>query len=370
MGKAATAWMLRTAGIAAIALACAQPAQAAPAHTRDLQECATQTQSLADQRIAACTKLLQSGRLKGKPLGVTYGLRGLAYLDRGDVPHAIGDLNNAIQLAPDFAPAYQNRGNAWYARGNFGQALADYDATIKLDPESASPYINRATVRRDLGYTEGALEDYGRAISLGSDRAGAYRGRGELYLRAGDKAKALADFDRALKLDPDAPTFMLRAQAREASNDLNGALADYQEASHRDAKSVAALTAIAGIWKKRGNLDKAIITYDRAIGLEQNRPSTYKLRAEAYAARGERKKAMDDISRALKFSWNADLLKTRGALRLDDGDLAGAAHDADAILKINAQNADAFALRGAAFARKKDYARALPDLDRAIDGDD
>ena len=61
---------------------------------------------------------------------------------------------------------------------------------------------------------------------------------------------------------------------------------------------------------------------------------------------------MDDISRALKFSWNADLLKTRGALRLDDGDLAGAAHDADAILKLKPQSADAFALRGAAFARK------------------
>ncbi len=65
---------------------------------------------------------------------------------------------------------------------------------------------------------------------------------------------------------------------------------------------------------------------------------------------------MDDISRALKFTWNADLLKVRGALRLDDGDLAGVVHDADAMLKLNPQNADAFALRGAALARKKDYA--------------
>src|SRR3569623_1874116 len=313
MGKAATAWMLRTAGIAAIALACAQPAQAAPAHTRDLQECATQTQSLADQRIAACTKLLQSGRLKGKPLGVTYGLRGLAYLDRGDVQHAIGDLDSALKLAPDFAPAYQNRGNASYARGNYGQALADYDTTIKRDPESPSPYITRATARRDLGYNEGALEDYGRASSLGADRASAYRGRGELYLRAGDSAKALADLDRALKLDPDAPTYMLRAKTRETAGDLNGAMGDYQEASRRDDKNILALTAIAGIWRKRGDFDKAIGVYDRAIGLEQNRPATYKLRAEAYAAKGERKRAMDDISRALKFSWNADLLKTRGA---------------------------------------------------------
>src|SRR5690348_18514009 len=112
MRERKTAWLIQSAAVAAaLVAACASPAATA-AQTRDLRDCATQTQSLADQRIAACTKLLNSGRLKGKPLGVTYGLRGLAYLDRGDVPHAIGDLNNAIQIAPDFAPAYQNRGNA------------------------------------------------------------------------------------------------------------------------------------------------------------------------------------------------------------------------------------------------------------------
>ena len=116
--------------------------------------CATQTEDLADQRIAACTTVLKWGRLHGKPQGVAYALRGLAYLDRGDIAHAIGDLNQAITLAPDFAPAYQNRGNAWYARGNYGQAMADYDETIKLDASSASPFVNRATLRRDLGNTE------------------------------------------------------------------------------------------------------------------------------------------------------------------------------------------------------------------------
>src|SRR5208283_3647324 len=91
---------------------------AAQAPSREARLCATQTESLADQRIAACTSMLESGRLHGKQEGVAYELRGLAYLDRGDIAHAVADLNQAITLAPDFAPAYQNRGNAWYARGN------------------------------------------------------------------------------------------------------------------------------------------------------------------------------------------------------------------------------------------------------------
>ena len=107
--------------------------------------CATQTENLASAAHRRLHRLLSPGRLHGKPAGVAYALRGLAYLDRGDIAHAIADLNQAVALAPDFAPAYQNRGNAWYARGNFGQALADYDTAIKLDPNSPSPYVNRAT---------------------------------------------------------------------------------------------------------------------------------------------------------------------------------------------------------------------------------
>jgi len=188
-------------------------ADAAQAESRDARKCATQTESLADQRIAACASMLSAGLLHGNAEGVAYGLRGLAYLDRGDIAHAIADLNQAIALAPDFAPAYQNRGNAWYARGNYGQALADYDTAIKLDPNSSSPYVNRAAVRRDLGYVDGALEDYQKAISLGAGSARLYGGRGQLYLRQRDYVRALADFDHALQIEPSAANYMLRARA-------------------------------------------------------------------------------------------------------------------------------------------------------------
>ncbi|HSP48666.1 MAG TPA: tetratricopeptide repeat protein [Pseudolabrys sp.] len=87
-------------------------ADTAQAESREARMCATQTESLAEQRIAACTGMLSAGHLHSNTEGVAYGLRGLACLDRGDIAHAIADLNQAIALAPDFAPAYQNRGNA------------------------------------------------------------------------------------------------------------------------------------------------------------------------------------------------------------------------------------------------------------------
>src|ERR1043166_37853 len=358
------------ASVVALSQTHAAPLMRSGTMSHEARMCATQAEDIADQRIAACTNLLRAGRLRGEPEGVAYALRGLAYLDRNDVAHAIGDLNQAITLAPEFAPAYQNRGNAWYARGNYGAAMSDYDMTIKLDPNTASPYVNRATLRRDLGNANGALDDFAKALSINPRHPGAYSGRGELYLRQKNYNRAAADFDSALRLAPNLHNHMLRAQAREEAGNLDLALADYREASRLDSKNVPALTAEAGVLRKKGDFDKAIAANNRALAVDDKRPSTYKLRAEAYAAKGQRKLAMADIGRALKFTWTTDLLKTRAALRLDDGDMAGVVHDTEAMLKADPNNADALALQGVAYSRKKDYTHALAAFDKAIAAND
>ena len=202
-------------GLLAAAMA-AGPARA----QNSVRWCADQTESAANERIAACSALLKT-RISGKPMGVAYALRGLAYLDRGDIPNAIGDLDKAVNLAPDFAPAYQNRGNAWYGRGNFGRAISDYDMAIKLDPSAASAYANRATVRRDVGYTDGAMEDYARAISLDPRNGRPYTSRGELYLQQHNYSRAVADFEQAVRLSPNEANFMLLGKAQFAAGDFS-----------------------------------------------------------------------------------------------------------------------------------------------------
>jgi tetratricopeptide (TPR) repeat protein len=335
----------------------------------DARVCANQEKDLAVYRIQSCGAIIASGKLKGEALGVAYELRGLAHLDRDDVPHAIGDLNRAIELAPEFAPAYQNRGNAWYARGNFGQALADYDKAIALDPNSASPYINRAAVRRDLGYRDGALEDYARAIELRPAHAPTYNGRGQLYMARKDYARATADFDRAIQYDPSADNYMLRASAREAAGDLDGAIRNFQQAAKLDPKNVAPLNAMASVLYQKKDYDQQIAVLTHAVPLDEKPALSYRLRAEAWLAKGERKKAYADVARALQYAWSVNGLRVRGQMRLADGDADGALADAESMLKIENNNADAIALRGLSYARKKDYAKALPDLNKTIETD-
>ncbi len=214
--------------------------------TRDLRMCATQTRSLADQRIAACTALLKSGRLRGKPLGVAYELarprlsRPRRHPARHRRPQPRDRSSRRISRPPTRTAATPGTRAAITARRS--PITTPRSSSI---PNSPSPYVNRATVRRDLGYTEGALEDYQKAISLGSDRASAYRGRGQLYLRSGDYAKAHR------RLRP-------RAQARPGRADITCC-------ARRRARTAAISTARSPTTRKpRGATDKNIAGIDRA----------------------------------------------------------------------------------------------------------
>ena len=87
-----------------------------------------------DIGIAACTRLIGSGRLSDHDLAIAHYNQGNAYLDKGALDSAIADYNEAIRLNPKDAMAYSNRGDAYALKSDYGRATADYDQAIGLNP--------------------------------------------------------------------------------------------------------------------------------------------------------------------------------------------------------------------------------------------
>ncbi len=56
--------------------------------------------SLAMQ-INGCTTLIESGKLKDKPLAWSHTNRGVAYVAKGDLDHALADFNAALDARSD-----------------------------------------------------------------------------------------------------------------------------------------------------------------------------------------------------------------------------------------------------------------------------
>jgi hypothetical protein len=95
-----------------------------------------------------------------------FALQGTDKFHKGDYQGAIADLDQAIELNPENAFAYNNRGNTYYALQKYPQAIAEYDKAISLKPDYAEAYFNRGLTHTLMGNKVQAAQDRLKAKQL------------------------------------------------------------------------------------------------------------------------------------------------------------------------------------------------------------
>jgi tetratricopeptide (TPR) repeat protein len=183
----------------------------------------------AIDRFSAALDQIEEERVPELDRSFAYFYRGLAYGAIGNHDQSIADYNQAIELNPGIAQAYNNRGNAYIAKRKLVKAISDYNRAIELDPDIHQAYTNRGISFAALGDYELAISDYNRAIELDPDDVSIYYLRGSVNATKGDYDQAIADFDRAIELDPDtASAYYSRGLVYATKGDYDQAIADYQ----------------------------------------------------------------------------------------------------------------------------------------------
>ena len=154
----------------------------APALAQTSQQiawCSGRDNPSPEQKIAACTAVIVSGRYSGRNLALVYNNRANGHLRRNERDHALADYDEAIRLDPAYALAYNNRGNLRFLLKDYDGAIADYDQAIKLDPTPRIASDDRGrtgtNVYNNRGYAYYTKKDYARA---------------HCRLRSGDQARA------------------------------------------------------------------------------------------------------------------------------------------------------------------------------------
>lgn len=118
-----------------------------------------------------------------------------AKFERGDLDGALADLNRALSLDPNFAPAYSHRGMVRHERREFDDAIADYSRAIAIEAREATYYNNRGNSLIAKGDIAGAFADFDRSIALApAHYIDAYLSRGNARKDLGNVAGAVEDF--------------------------------------------------------------------------------------------------------------------------------------------------------------------------------
>lgn len=91
---------------------------------------------------------------------------GLACLALDDVDEAIAALTEAVRLEPSYAKALVNLGNCRFRQGDNAQAIAAYEEACRHAPDYVKAWQNLGVARRQAGDLDGAAAAAARADAL------------------------------------------------------------------------------------------------------------------------------------------------------------------------------------------------------------
>lgn len=346
----------RRAGALAVAfwmgLAAGATAQAPASETsvqRPLREAAVALQKGdLDGAIQLYGEALADRSLSSDRRAVVHTDRGAAAMRRGLFKAAIEDFNRAIQLSPEYAPAYNNRGNALVAVGAPREALKDFDRALLLSPNFAAAYANRGTAQVKLGQTDAALVDFTRAIELSPTSAAPFNGRGLVHLSLERPHAASRDFSRALELDTRfAAGYRNRAAAKILLDRTDDVIEDLSRAIAFDARHVDSYLLRADAYLAAENAAGALRDYNRAIELAPRSAPAIAGRAYALARSGAMEDALADLARAVEYEPKlARAYAVRAWVYKQTQQLDLAQKDLDRALKLEPLTADAVWAQG------------------------
>jgi tetratricopeptide (TPR) repeat protein len=107
-----------------------------------------------------------TGAIELEPDRAEYWLhRGDARARQGDLPGAVADYSQSIKLEPT-ASAFTHRARARERLHLSELALQDLGTALEIDPEFAPAYRTRAKIRAETGDQEGAKADEQKAQEL------------------------------------------------------------------------------------------------------------------------------------------------------------------------------------------------------------
>lgn len=303
----------------------------------------------------------------------------------GNRQEAIASLTEALRLDPQYRPALYLRAQFMVDAGQAASAQRDADALVagSVGEERIRALTFRGRLRNTTRGYGAAVADCSEAAQLAEQldvrdralRAGPYVCRGLARSNDGDLKLAQSDYDQALRWVPDdGAVFAGRGYVAYLQGLSDQAIADLETALRLSPGSQDALRYLGLAYADKGELQKGLAAFERAITADPTDPWPLMLRATALAKAGDRASAIRDANEALRLAGtqDSDAHLARGAVDYFLDDLASAKRHMEDAIRLNSDNGQAYLSLSRLLLRQDrldEAARALAAAQRIVPRD-
>lgn len=257
--------------------------------------------------------------------------------ERGDLVTFRKYMDQAIATNPDNPDFYYYLAEADKKENNNNQALLNYEKAINIDPEFAPAYLGRALMKQILTPTANYINDIQRAIEFDPRYSDAYLERARYYIRTHQVTKATADLDMVLRINPQTPiAYVLQSDIYLSLDQPQEALKAAQTAYEMDITLLQAYLALGSAYIAVGDSQESIkylTTYESYAHFDAR---AYESLGLAYWSLGEVEKTIENMSKAINLDpYSFTPYLTRGLAYIVIGYKKDAADDLTKAVDIN-----------------------------------
>jgi len=242
----------------------------------------------------------------------------------GDYGVAIGLYNAAIKINPNNVHYYACRGDAYFKIGSWDAVIADFNEAIRLNPNNANYYACRGHAHLEKGSWDAAMADYSEAIRLNPHDVGVYSSRGSAHFKKGAWDAAIADYKEVIKLNP-------------------GIALAYEDLGQAYLQKAASM--------------KSVPSYSHTVNTSHLSDTV----RNTSLKRKHDESAEDYCNRVASYLFKCSLHDMNDRL-----EIANLIADFTEAIKLNANDALAYACRGSAHFKQKSWDDAIKDYSEAI----
>jgi len=194
---------------------------------RDLVTC--EDPNAAQERIVACSRVIESNGSNPEVLAAAYNNRGVAHHVQNDYNRAIADYTAAISTGKASALEFYNRGNSFSLAKNPESAIVDFSEAIKRNETYTDAYLQRCAEYVKMDDRQAAIADCSTVLELQPNNQIARKLKATLLVQVGKPEEAIVEIDKFLRGNPrDTTSILVRGILLLERNSKSKAEADFR----------------------------------------------------------------------------------------------------------------------------------------------
>ncbi len=215
----------------------------------------------------AIGNLQRALQLKPNYADAHYNL-GIAFAQTDRIEDAINQYEQALRLAPDSAETHNNLGIALKQMGRLDDAISHFEQAVRIAPNDAEVHYNLATTLRQVGKNNEAIVHFEQAVHLKPDFVGAHYNLGAALVKAGRMEEGIQHFEQALRLKPDYNEHNKLGIALMQVGKIPDAIRHFEEALRLNPNLPEVHYNLAAALERTGKFSEAIGEYEQAMRLK------------------------------------------------------------------------------------------------------